>query len=293
MCGIFNVFNKKKAPLDPHRCRRALAKLYMRGPDFSYNYFPENYLFLGQTVLSLVGEPKSGDNSYLWSKNKRHYISFNGEVYNFESLHEKYLKNKISINEQTVDTEILVNLFEELPVVKLHTELDGMYAFTVFDLALKKLIIGRDLQGEKTLYIFEDEEFVIISSQIDAILDFTGKLDLDKEVLQDYFFTRHFLQIERTVFKGIRQLRPGTIESLDLTNGKFSKISEQTPFDLIDQEIYLKNEKRDFSDLINELDDILRKNVKEMIPHNRKFGSVISGGIDSSLLTAYACELGS
>ena len=292
MCGILNIIDKKKRPLDRNACGRALAKLYMRGPDFNFSYFPHDHIFLGQTVLSLVGEPKENDNSYLWSKTKKYYISFNGEIYNYKELHHKFLKEKIHLDEKSTDTEILVNLFEDLKKSDVPLELDGMYAFSIYDPKEKMLLIARDFQGEKTLYIYENHDYIIISSQVDAILEFTGDLEINKSVLQDYFHTRHFLQIERHCFKGIRQLRPGMMERLDLTNFNWEKICERTPFDLVSETQYYKNSKLSFQDLTSELESLLKASVKEMIPEKRAFGSVISGGIDSSLLTSYACQLG-
>lgn len=290
MCGILNIINKNKKPLDLALCRRAMAKIHNRGPDKRLYYQPENHIFLGQTVLSLVGNVADKTEEYLWSPSKKYYISFNGEIYNYQEVSQKHLSRDISTDRVITDTEVLISLHDALSPEEVPHHLDGMYAYTTLDTEKNKIYISRDIQGEKSLYIYEDNELIIISSQIDAIRSIVPKLDLDTDVLKDYFYTRHFLQQTRTTFKNIRQVDTGELLELDLSTMAFKKIHQLTVRALVSEKRMSEMEQLSLDELTEQLDSVLEKSVKEMIPLDRKYASVLSGGIDSSLLSAYACK---
>ena len=109
------------------------------------------------------------------------------------------------------DTKILVNLFDKYKPSEINNFLDGMYSYVVFDRLKKKIFISRDPQGEKSLYKFENSEYIIFSSEINPILKFTKKLSIDKEILKSYFLSRHFIQFENSIFKEIKNIQPGEL----------------------------------------------------------------------------------
>ncbi|MFT6069508.1 MAG: asparagine synthase (glutamine-hydrolyzing) [Bacteriovoracaceae bacterium] len=292
MCGILNIINKKKKKLDLSLCRRAMAKLHNRGPDKKLFYSPEPHIFLGQTVLSLVGDIETSTSDFLWSPSKNYYLSFNGEIYNYKELSKDILKEDILLNDKVIDTEVLVKLHDNLNKKDIPQKLDGMFAYSVFDREKNEIFYSRDFQGEKTLYIYEDEDQIILSSQIDAIKVLVEDLEIDIDVLKDYFFTRHLLQQERVAYKNVRQLGTGCLEVLNLNTMSVQHIQKNTCIELISKNKMDLLASKTIEELTDELDQILSKCVKEMVPNNRSFASVLSGGIDSSLLSAYACEHG-
>ena len=108
-------------------------------------------VFMGQVVLSMTGQIKKDlDHHYSNSKNK--FILFNGEIYNFKDLSKDYLN--FNANEKTTDTKVLVNLFEKLEINYANRLLDGMYAFAIYDKFKNSILLNRDPQGEKSLYIY-------------------------------------------------------------------------------------------------------------------------------------------
>ena len=96
--------------------------------------------------------------------------------------------------------------------------LDGMYAFVIYDKVKKQLIINRDPQGEKTIYIYEDNHTIILSSEINSIIHYTKEVKINKSILKNYFYTRHLIQFDKTIFNNIKILEPGHLKTLDLKN---------------------------------------------------------------------------
>lgn len=287
MCGIFVVINKKSKPLNLKYCKSALDIMKKRGPDWDlYKKIAPN-IFMGQVVLSMTGKVRKDINQH-FSYNKKKFILFNGEIYNYKELSQRYQNSKTQ--NDVSDTSVLVNLIDKNGIKNINNILDGMYAFIVYDQVKNQIIINRDPQGEKIIYIFEDENEIIFSSEINSIIHYKKNIKLNINILKNYFYTRHFTQFDETIFKNIKILEPGCLKILDLKTFRFKIHSKFSLNDLVNPIEYNQNDKRKINDLTEELDFILDKNTKQMIPENRKFASVVSGGIDSSLISHYVCK---
>jgi asparagine synthase (glutamine-hydrolysing) len=295
MCGIFIAIHKNQNDLHKKRAAysRALSELSFRGPDLKIEKIIGNNIFFGQTILSLTGDVENSKGEHLFSRSKKYQIAFNGEIYNYKELYKNHLPTlhlKDDLNELS-DTEVLVNLHDVIKAESVPQFLDGMYAYTLFDFQNERLIINRDPQGEKTLYIFENSEVIYISSEIRAITTLQS-FEIDEQVLRDYFSTRHFMFNERTLYKGIRQLAPGHAQALDLSTFNWKTLNKLNLSSFINPEKYEQNNKRSLEDLTDELDVLLGDAIREMIPFGRQFASVVSGGVDSSLISSYAVKYG-
>ena len=278
MCGIFVVISKQKKKLDINRCVRSLKELKRRGPDWSFYQVIEN-IFFGQTVLSMTGKNEKNINNH-FSKSRNFFLTFNGEIYNYKDINLPHIKGA-----DLSDTKVLIDLFERNEPLEINSKLDGMYAYVVIDRLKKKLFISRDPQGEKSIYKFENSEYIIFSSEISPIIQFTGDKKLDEETLKSYFLSRHFIQFNKTVFKNIKNIQPGELWEYSIKSNKIKMLNRTSIRSYVSEKKYLMNESRSESDLIDELENLLQKNLREMIPQNRKFCSIVSGGIDSSLIS--------
>ena len=134
--------------------------LKKRGPDWSFYKLIEN-IFFGQTVLSMSGAKKKNIFNHV-SRSGKYFILFNGEIYNYKFLEKKY---SLNLKKNFSDTQVLVNLFDKDNIKNIINELDGMYAFILYDKVKKKIFFSRDIQGEKSLYFYEDQEKFAISSE--------------------------------------------------------------------------------------------------------------------------------
>ena len=280
MCGVLLIYSKKKK-LNKNICKTALQTLEKRGPDKTLsNFFLNNKLFIGNTILNIVGPIKNEKNLYK-SKSNRYKISFNGEIYNYK----KISKNKEFLFNPVNDTDLLANIHDykdELQTVKL---LDGMFAYCVFDEKRNKISFASDPQGEKKLFFYNDNQYLICSSNILAIKKFLEKNNLSISIsenrFKDYFDTRHFIFSNETIYNKITYLEPGVLYTYVVKNNKISKKKYDDPIKWINKKKYLRfNENKKFT--FEYFDNLFQSVLKRMIPEI-PFTSAMSGGIDSSL----------
>tara|TARA_A100001015_G_scaffold15897_1_gene18573 strand:+ start:2018 stop:3781 length:1764 start_codon:yes stop_codon:yes gene_type:complete len=285
MCGVLVAF-AKEGQLNEKDCLRASEKIFSRGPDFNFSRFKlSNRLFLSQTVLSITGKPEL-NLEYAKSKNKRYEILFNGEIYNHKELQLNHLDKQDIYNLSGSDTETVINLHQVMDPVDVRKKIQGMFAYVVYDSHENKLLISRDIVGEKVLYHYEDENLIIISSQLGPILEIAKNIKINKNLLKKYFFTRHLLTEKETVYKNINVFQPGetleiNLKSLDKKILHLEKLS-----DLICEDKLKDNSKKNDNDILIEADNIMKKNAQFLNPEI-DFFSVVSGGIDSTLVSKY------
>ena len=292
MCGILAVIPKADFRLDPSACRRALSTLSWRGPDHTISEVWENQVFIGQTVLSLTGDTHGRNTIYTKSTSGRYMVAFNGEIYNYRELAQRWLHDRLELTHETSDTEVLVNLHEVFPADEIPDLLDGMYAYTVLDEVEGVLHVSRDIQGEKSLFVYEDERIIVISSEIPAIQQLVPGLSLDIQSLRDYFRTRHFMLFSRTAYRDMCQILPGSLKRLKVATGQWSTVAHKKLSDWIDPARMEANASRSIDSLADELDALLTQSVKEMLPLGQSYAAVVSGGVDSSLLGHYLVKYG-
>ena len=288
MCGVLVAF-AKEGQLNENDCKRASEKIFSRGPDFNFSRFKlSNRLFLSQTVLSITGKPEL-NLDYTTSKNKRYEILFNGEIYNHKKLQSEYLDKNDIYNLSSSDTETVINLHQVLDPINVRKEIKGMFAYVVFDSHENKLLVSRDIIGEKVLYHYEDRNLIIISSQLGPILEIAKDIKLSKKALKNYFFTRHLLTEKETVFKNINVFQPGETLEINLMNLTKKILYKEKLTDLINEEKLKENAKKNDIDLLNEADIIMKENAEFLYP-DIDFYSVVSGGIDSTLVSKYLSD---
>ena len=281
MCGILLIRSKKK--LKRSKCLKALNLLKSRGPDKNYyNFYDSNKLFIGNTLLSVTGKHKKNKELY---KSGSKSISFNGEIYNYKEI----LKNKINSKKES-DTHFLVKLIKKIGIEKTLNTIDGMFAFVTFDKIKKTLDIATDAQGEKRLFIFEDNEYLIVSTTILPIFHFIKKININFDVLNSYFYTRHLLFYKNSFYKNLRLLEPGTLIKINLKKEKRIKKFHTNPLSLISKKKYLLFKKMKYNELIYYFDNLFKNQIKQMIPE-RKFGCIVTGGIDSGLVLSYINDI--
>ena len=288
MCGIFIAFSKKEVSLDIDKCRLSLKKMSHRGPDFMFDSLQfKDRLYMGQTILSITGSPDNELLNYQVSKNNRFNLVLNGEIYNYKELAKKYLNNDILPT--GTDTEILVNLYEKLSPKKIANELNGMYAYCVYDRKKQIIYISRDLIGEKVLYRYEDDDYILLASETSTLLHYLGKYKLNIESIYKYFYSRHLLAHDLTEFQQIQVFPVGKTIGISLQESSTKTINVKTLKNLICKDQYERLSNMHESEIINEFDSICRNTAKKLAP-KLKYASVFSGGIDSSLASWYMLQ---
>jgi asparagine synthase (glutamine-hydrolysing) len=279
MCGIVGIINfDRDRAVDPQIVHAMASELIHRGPDDEGFYFNRN-VALGMRRLSIIDldtghQPISNEDGSVW-------VVFNGEIYNFHELRERLLARGHQFSTQS-DTEVLVHLYEDHgDDLTLH--LNGMFAFALWDERRERLLIARDRMGEKPLYFAQagDEAF-IFASELKSLV--THPL-VDRRI--NLLALRKYLQYEfvpspHTMIEGVHKLRPAhrlTFEKGGWQTESYWRLSYQEERLKIDQD-----------EASEEVTQRLREAVRLRLISDVPLGVLLSGGIDSSAVSALACE---
>ena len=287
MCGITGFLN-----LHPSSKDKALSvlqnmtgSLEHRGPDATgYWMDPNGMIALGHRRLSILDLSDAGSQP-MASICGRFVLTFNGEIYNHLSLRRDLEKN-ISIQwKGASDTETLIEAISYWGLIDTLKKLRGMFAFALWDKKLEILSLARDPIGEKHLYYGWQGKTFLFGSELKALKehpDFQKKVSTNSLSL---FLLHNYVPAPYSIFQGINKLLPAQVVSINLKKGfaepelisywSISKISSE------------KNNK--FSDentAIDELEKILNHSVQSQMLSDVPIGSLLSGGIDSTLITA-------
>lgn len=277
MCAITGVVSfRNNADYYKENLIRATDILKHRGPDGEGYYF-YNRVGLGHRRLAII-DLYSG-NQPIFNETLDVVIVFNGEIYNFLEL-RAYLRKKGHIFTSNTDTEVLVHLYEEKGV-ELINDLEGMFAFAIYDKNRDLLFLARDHFGIKPLYYKLDSDKFIFASEIKSILEFENrKGELDPQSLIDYITFQYVLE-DRTLFKNIKKVLPG--EYIIIQRGKLTK------------KIYWKPSshkiEKDEKWFVNHFKDLLQSSVKRQLVSDVPVGFHLSGGVDTATIVGIAKQI--
>ncbi len=274
MCGISGVITKEKLSPDlKASVLRMNAAQIHRGPDGAGEFFGEN-VALANRRLSIID--REGGWQPLYNEDKSLALIINGEIYNFVEL-RKRLKASGHRFQTEADGEVILHLYKENPEDFIN-HLRGMFAFALWDLKRQRLILARDRMGEKPLYLYETDGQILFASELKSLLG-SGlvKFELDSRAVNLYF---HFQYVPEplTAIKDVRKLDAARILIVDV---KDWKVEEKTYWNLEDSPPLEGNP----PDLIREkLEEVSELIVRSDMP----VGVALSGGLDSSLVAAFA-----
>ena len=269
MCGIvgFNFSNKIIV-------KKMTNFLKHRGPDGEGFYIDEN-VSLGHRRLSIIDLSVKGNQPMSY---KDYIIVYNGEIYNFLELKkELILKGHKFISDS--DTEVILHSYEEWGS-KCVNYFNGMWAFCIYDKKKEEFFLSRDRFGIKPLYYYWDNKIFIFTSELKALRVFSFNLDINIKAL-NYYFYQKYIGGELTIFKNIYKLKP----SMNLHFGINDKKITKEKYYFLEEEIK-KNEKVLLKDRLYMIDKILKDAVIKRLIADVPVGSFLSGGIDSSLISA-------
>jgi asparagine synthase (glutamine-hydrolysing) len=246
-----------------------------RGPD-DEGYYIEDYVALGVRRLSIIdletgGQPIHNEDKTLW-------LVFNGEVFNFIELRARLESGGHRFHTKS-DTEVIVHLYEEMGE-RCVEELNGMFAFALWDANRHKLILARDRIGVKPLYYHLKDGKLIFGSEIKALLAAGVEVSPDRRAILDYM-TLSYVLGDKTFFEDIRQLMPGHYAVFQ--DGKF--VATQY------WDLSYKATEREEIDTVRMLRPLLEDAVRIRLRSDVPLGCHLSGGIDSSSVTCIASRL--
>ena len=270
MCGIAGIITKKKNL--SNLLKKLNEEIIHRGPDDAGSYIcKKNRIGLTMTRLSIIGLEEGHQPKF--DKNKNIILIFNGEIFNYRILANKYFPNEIIKS----DTDIILKLYIKLGL-RFVSELNGMFSIAIFDKNKKKLFIFRDRFGIKPLYYSNLKGNFYFCSELKPLERILGNLSLSYSAISD-FISMGFIKNPFTVYKEINKLEPASILEYCL-NSNVIKIKKW--YTIKTQNLKFKNQKE-----VNELvESQILKSLKLWTISDVPISIMLSGGIDSSLLAA-------
>ncbi len=279
MCGLISLYSKNFAGLSERTVANfmqiassMLDTLQMRGPD-ERSLVQVGSVILGHTRLSII-DLYTGSQP-IYNEDKTVAVLLNGEIYNFHELRSELEKDGHCFQTAT-DTEVIVHLYEKYGE-SVFSKLNGMFAIVIYDIRLNILLAARDRVGEKPLLYWESNGIFVVASEIKALLkipDIEKSIDINAIAL---YLSNMYIPAPISIFKNIKKLQPSHYLKVDGETCKIKKYwnpSEGIDWNLKENEI---NEQ--FLELFA---DAVKIRSYSDVP----FGVFLSGGIDSSAVTA-------
>ena len=278
MCGIAGIFDTRR-PLTPddHALVERMAQVVAhRGPDDSGTWFGPRVGF-GHRRLSVIDlspnghQPMSNEDGTVW-------ITYNGEIYNFADLRARYrLVEKGHVFRSATDSEVLIHLYEELGPA-MAKELNGIFAYAIFDTRKNELHLARDPFGVKPLFYTWRDGRLLFGSEIKCLLqDPLVPREVDLQALHDYL-TFDYIPGEQTAFRGIREVKPAHRMKVD---GE-GRVSSERFFELS----FAEDESLDEKQVVEKARELMDQAVYRQLVADVPVGVLLSGGMDSSTCVA-------
>ena len=277
MCGIAGVFNfKKDQPADRKVMQAMLSRIQHRGPDESGVYLGQN-AGIGNVRLSIIDlktgqQPMSNEDQSLW-------IVINGEIFNYIELREE-LQKKGHIFKTTSDTEVVIHCYEEYGTDCLN-KFNGQFAIAIWDTKKRELFLARDRVGIRPLFYTRTSDSFVFASEIKSFLEHPKVNFRFSPKALSQVFTFWSTMAPDTAFQDIYELPAGHFMKVS-----FNGIEIKPYWNLTFPEA---GKERDltFSDALEELHALFEDAVRIRLRADVPVGAYLSGGIDSSITTAF------
>lgn len=250
-----------------------------RGPDED-GFYCRPEVGLGSRRLSIIDleggrQPICNESGNLW-------ITFNGEIYNYQAL-RAYLERKGHRFRTKTDTEVILHLYEDMGAGCVE-QLDGIFAFGIWDEQACELVLARDRMGIKPLYYTEAAEKLIFGSELKAVIAHPDvPVQIDPIALNEYL-SYEYVPSPRTMIQNVYRLEPG--HTL-VYNARGLEIGQYWDLELARSELRPPVHWRDYS---RQLRDMLQDTVRRELVSDVPVGVLLSGGLDSSTIAAMMVE---
>jgi len=279
MCGICGklIFDHDGV-VEPGLIRKMLDTVKHRGPD-DEGLHVSSQVGLGHRRLSIIGlstghQPLCNEDGSIW-------ITFNGEIYNYQNL-RRDLVSRGHIFKTETDTEVIVHLYEELGVDCI-AELRGMFAFAIWDDRRRELLLARDRVGIKPLYYSHNGASLVFGSEIKSILaDPEIKCEVAFSMI-DRLLTYFYMPGEATLFENVKKLPPGSYMLV-----RAGRIKIRAYWDL-----RFGGPSISLGEAEARLTDLLEESVKLHMISDVPVGVLLSGGLDSTAMLSVASDAAS
>jgi asparagine synthase (glutamine-hydrolysing) len=271
MCGIL-VLSGVEQPFH-HRLLRSLRR---RGPD-EIGFWSDRAVQIGHARLAIIGLDDRGTQPL---ESATHVLAYNGEIFNFNAIAARLRAEGVAVTAAN-DAEVLLHAWTHWGS-RILPDLDGFWAFVVYDKTQRRLFLVRDQFGVKRLYYWRSKDVLCVSSLIGAILDAVPEPpELDYEAMSEYV-RYQFTFGDKTFVKQIRKVPPGHVVELDLDGGP-PRLARY-------EDIFAPGEstQRLTPEWVEKTRELVAECVLASTIGDTPFTTLCSGGLDSSLITRIA-----
>lgn len=291
MCGLtgfVSTSNLASSDLDA-TCKAMAEAIFSRGPDDQGTWIdPDIGIAMSFRRLAIIDLSSAGHQP-MHSSSGRYILCFNGEIYN----HLELRKNICSSNtwKGHSDSETLLAVIEKIGIEAALKKCVGMFAIAIWDRAKRKLTLARDRLGEKPLYYGWTNNNFVWGSELKAIKKFP-KFDnkISKEALEN-FLQFSYVPAPKSIYEDIFKLEPASYVEFDCKNILSKKFTIKKYWELNKiASDYSSTVTNDDNTALSNVKDALKESIKLQMVSDVPLGSFLSGGIDSSLITALMQE---
>jgi asparagine synthase (glutamine-hydrolysing) len=280
MCGIVGIYRfKSQRPVQASEIDAMCRTMAYRGPD-GQGIYCDGHLGFGHLRLSII-DTHERSNQPMHTADQQQVLIYNGELYNYVELREQLQQQGENFVTQS-DTEVLLKSWQTQGDACL-TQLNGMFAFAIWDKAQQALTLVRDHTGIKPLYYAFTPEGLVFASEIKAILTQLPQRPAPNVRLLDAFMSLGYCPGEETFFTGVYRLRPGHSLTVSATHCQQKAYWDLkfTPTADFGEHYYLQQTR-----------DLLKDAVRLQLRSDVPLGVFLSGGVDSSAVVATMRQLG-
>lgn len=279
MCGICGIFDfEGNADKWNDSLNQSITLLKNRGPN-SDGIFFHHQVGLAHTRLAVIDTSTIASQPFT-DNSGRYTIIFNGEFYNYLEHRNKLIEKGYKFRSQS-DTEVLLNLFIEKGEPFLQ-DINGCFSLAIYDNLEESLFVARDRIGIKPMVFYTDHKKFIFSSEIKAILPFGIKKELNHDAVRMYLYL-NYIPAPHTIFNNVYKLLPGHYVKIKKNQVKIE------PYYQIPKPSVTEN-KLTFNEATEKFSFLLEESVKRRLISDVPLGTFLSGGIDSSIVTALAAK---
>lgn len=275
MCGILGIWAKnKKGEEEFEKLSSALTTISHRGPD-NQGIKTHSKMCLGHVRLAIIDLDEKA-NQPMSDETGRYHLVFNGEIYNYRELRQNLELEGVRFDTQS-DTEVLLHLLIRKGERALQM-LNGFFSFIFYDQELEKAMFARDRAGIKPLLIYEDDSKIILTSEMHSLFKFDIDKTLDENPLNLYLRLT-YMPAPTAILKNAYKIlagQMGTITEEGLLLKDYYSIKRQRQTNM------------SFVDTADELRSKLNIAVQDRLVSDVSLGCFLSGGVDSSIISAIA-----
>lgn len=283
MCGFMGVLklNSNSASVENDVLQRSSQVLKHRGPD-AFGVEWDGPCGLAHYRLSIIDTSDAGKQP-MCNETGKVWIAYNGETYNFLDLKSEFNLEKNHKFHSRTDTEVIIHLYEELGIESVK-HLNGMYAYALWDGNNETLHLARDPYGVKPLFYLMTKDAFWFSSEIKGLLEVPGYKPSPSIEALHHYLSFNYVPGTLTAFSGIYELSPGHTLVIDAKT-KQPRINRF--FDIN----YNVNHNISRKEALETSLELLEKSVRRQLISDVPVGVMLSGGVDSSALTALMAKI--